>query len=106
MSETGQPLTEHVELTYSIFKVLMNYTASDPDLQTEKLRHFVQALHKGSWIATKWAVELTAADIETVDYILQCHFLRTPQHRLRFTNHMRGQSKMFCRIYNERKAEA
>lgn len=106
MQDEEERPTETVELTSGIMQALLNLT-SDPDAWTEKTKSMVRALHRGEVLGAtgRWRVELTEQDVETVHYILQVWLLRHPKLRIRQTNIMCHQSKVYDRLNAEFEAK-
>ena len=97
--------TETIELTHILFQTLLNLTGGDPGLLGPARRALAERLHAAQYRGgvSRWMVELTAEDLETIRFLLGTCYLSNPGNWTRFTNILTQQSPVYRELVERAK---
>jgi hypothetical protein len=100
---------EYLELTMSVFQVLLNTTAQDLECMLPDRLSLVRALHEARYTGHtgRWTVALTVGDVATMHFLMQLHFARgvSKISATRMTHQLRRESAVYQKIDDQHRKE-
>lgn len=100
---TEHQVDETVYLTHKMLEVVRHMTA-DPDVYTEKTKHFVRALNRAKYVNdSHWRFDMTEEDMETLVFLLEAATLNLPTTNLktRFHHYLWHRSPLYRKVTND-----
>ena len=100
-------MTEKIDISHGLMRVLLNGTAGNVKLQSEGTRSLVQAIHSAALrTGGRWQLEMSAADLGVVHSIILTWAPTAPPEQVsRYTNWMCRQSVVYERLHAEHQAK-